>query len=191
MKKLEVLCFFAKYLSKKGLITGFEGNISVKDKEGFWITPSGKIKEILKPKDLSFVDWKGNFLKGKPSSEWGMHYKIYLKNPSAKAIVHTHPVYVLVLNFCGFDFKSFSHFEGKYYLGEIKILSYLEPGSLELWESASELAKTSKVIILSNHGSLTWGESLEEAVNLTLILEKLCKIEYLKRNWEVKYENKI
>ena len=183
MEKLKDLCFFAKYLSKKGLITGSEGNISIKNKEGFWITPSGKIKEFLKLKDLCFIDWEGNFIKGKPSSEWGMHYKIYLKNPLAQAIVHTHPIYVLTLNFCGFNFKSFSHFEGKYYLGEIKVLPYFDPGSLELWESASDLARTSNVVILSNHGALTWGKSLEEAVNLTLILEKLCKIEYLKKKF--------
>jgi len=191
MEKPRELCFFTKYLSEKGLISGSEGNVSVRDKEGFWITPSGKIKEILKPEDLSFVDWNGQFIKGKPSSEWGMHYRIYLSNSLAQAIVHTHPVFTLVLNYCGFDFKSFSHFEGEYLLRGIKVLPYLEPGSSELWEFASDLAKNSRVIILSNHGALTWGESLEEAVNLTLILEKLCKIEYLKMKLEVGYESKI
>lgn len=191
MKKLKELKFFVKYLSEKGLILGSEGNISVKDKNGFWITPSGKIKEILPLQDFCFIDWKGQVIKGNPSSEWGMHYKTYLKNSLVQAIVHTHPTYVLLLNFYGFDFKSFSHFEAKYLLGEIKILPYFEPGSVELWEHVSDSAKDSKVIILSNHGLLTWGESLEEAVNFSLILEKLCKIEYLKRFMEVKDENKI
>ncbi len=184
MKAQKELCYFAKYLSEKGLITGSEGNLSVRDKEGFWITPSGRIKELLKPEELCFINWKGEFITGNPSSEWGMHYRIYLKNPSAKAIVHTHPLFVLALNFCGFDFKNFSHFEGKYLLGEIKVAPYLKPGSLELWEEVSELAKASRVIILSNHGAVSWGETLESAVNLTLILEKLCKIEYLKKNLE-------
>ncbi|PMP66519.1 MAG: class II aldolase [Thermodesulfobacterium geofontis] len=183
MKKLKELCFFAKYLSKKGLISGSEGNLSIREKEGLWITPSGKIKEILTPEDLCFINWEGNFITAQPSSEWGMHYKIYLKNPSANAIVHTHPLFTLVLDFCNFDFKKFSHFEGEILLGEIKVIPYLKPGSLELWESVSELAKDSKAIVLSKHGVVTWGKSLEEAVNLTLILEKMCKIEYLKRIW--------
>lgn len=183
MKKTEELCFFSKYLSKKGLISGSEGNLSIKVKEGFWITPSGKIKEILRPEELCFINWEGNCIVGKPSSEWGMHYKIYIKNPLAKAIVHTHPLFPLLLEICGFNFKKFLHFEGEILLGEIKIAPYLKPGSSELWEVVSELAKDSKVIVLSKHGALTWGESLEEAVNLTLILEKLCKIEYLKKKF--------
>jgi ribulose-5-phosphate 4-epimerase/fuculose-1-phosphate aldolase len=36
-------------------------------------------------------------------------------------------------------------------------------------------------VILSQHGLLAWGETLEEAVNYTLILEKLCHLEYLIR----------
>jgi L-fuculose-phosphate aldolase len=183
MKKTEELCFFAKYLSEKELILGSEGNLSVRDRDGFWITPSGRIKEILQPEELCFINWKGDCIVGKPSSEWGMHYKVYLKNPSAKAIVHTHPPFTLLLDICGFDFKNFSHFEGELLIKEIKIAPFLKSGSSELWEVVSELAKTSKVIVLSKHGVLTWGESLEEAVNLTLILEKLCKIEYLKRIW--------
>lgn len=184
MKNKEKLCFFAKYLSEKGLISGSEGNLSIREKDGFWITPSGKIKELLNPNDLCFINWKGDFIIGKPSSEWGMHYKIYLKNSLAKAIVHTHPPFVLTLNFLGFDFKSFSHFEGEFFLRNLKVVPYFKPGSVELWEKVSESAVNSKIVILSKHGILTWGESLEEAVNLTLILEKLCKIEYLKLKWE-------
>ncbi|WP_038056204.1 class II aldolase/adducin family protein [Thermodesulfobacterium hydrogeniphilum] len=181
MEKKKELSFYTKYLAEKGLITGSEGNLSVRDKEGFWITPSGKIKEILEPKDLCFINWQGEFLKGKPSSEWGMHYKIYLKNPQAKAIVHAHPAYVLALDLCGFDFREFDLPEAKIFLKEIKVVPFFLPGSEELWEKASESALISKVIVLSQHGALTWGRNLEEAVNLLLILEKLCKIEYLRR----------
>jgi len=184
MKKLKKLCFFAKYLSEKGLISGSEGNLSIKDKEGFWITPSGKIKEILEIKDLCFINWKGEAIKGNPSSEWGMHYKIYLKNSLAEAVVHTHPPFTLALSLSGFDFTSFSLPEADFLLGEIKVLPYFQPGSSALWEFASNLAKNYKVIVLSQHGALTWGKSIEEAINLTLILEKLCKIEYLKKKLE-------
>jgi L-fuculose-phosphate aldolase len=181
MESLKELCFYTKYLAEKGLITGSEGNLSIREEHGFWITPSGKIKELLQPKDLCFVNWKGEFIKGKPSSEWGMHYQIYLKNPLAKAIVHTHPAYVLALNLAGFDFKKFRLKEAEIILGELKVIPFFPPGSEELWKCASEAALKSKVVVLSEHGALTWGENLESAVNLTLILEKLCKIEYLSK----------
>jgi len=186
MRKQKELCFFTKYLSEKGLITGSEGNLSIRDKEGFWITPSGKIKKNLKPEEISFVDWNGNFVKGKPSSEWGMHLEIYRKNSSAFAVVHSHPVYVLLLNLVGFTFKNFSLYEAQVFFKEIKIIPPLPPGSFELWNKVSEESLFSKVLVLSNHGLVVWGKDLEESVNLSVIFEKLCKIEYLKKLMEVK-----
>ncbi len=192
MKKLNELCFFAEYLSKKGLIIGSEGNISIRDKDGFWITPSKKIKELLNPKDISFVNWEGKSLKGNPSSEWIMHWKIYLKNPLTKSVIHTHPIYVLLLDFLGFNFDSFVLPEAGLILNKIKVLPYLKPGSEELANIVSSFSDVYKIMVLSRHGALTWGENIEEAVNFTLILEKICKIEYLLKNFGgVKNENKI
>lgn len=178
---LKELCFFTKYLAQKGLISGSEGNVSIRTEQGFWITPSGKIKEILEPKDLIFIFWDKKFTKEKPSIEWGLHYKIYLKNPSISAIVHTHPPYLLLLEATGFDFKNFFLPEALFLLKEIQKVPYLEPGSESLWEYASEVAKISKIILLSQHGLLTLGQNLEEAVNLTLVLEKLSFLEFLKK----------
>uniref|UniRef100_A0A7V4JRI8 Class II aldolase/adducin family protein n=1 Tax=Thermodesulfobacterium geofontis TaxID=1295609 RepID=A0A7V4JRI8_9BACT len=192
MKKLERLCYFANYLSKKGLIIGSEGNLSIRDKKGFWITPSGKIKENLKPEEIAFINWNGEFLKGNPSSEWGMHLEIYRKNPAALAIVHSHPTYLLVLNLLGFPFKNFSLFEAQYFFKEIKIIPPLPPGSFELWNKVSEESINSNVLVLSNHGLVVWERDLETAVNLSIIFEKLCKIEYLKKLAEgFRDENKV
>jgi len=171
---------FTRYLAEKELISGSEGNLSVRTENGFWITPSGKIKELITEKELCFVNNKGEFLKGRPSSEWGMHFLIYRKNPHVKAVVHTHPTYALSLDAMGFSFRDFSLKEAKLLLGEVGVLSYFEPGSPALWEFASNLAKSYRVIFLKGHGLLTMGSSLEEAVNLTLIFEKLCKVEWLK-----------
>lgn len=183
---LKELSFFTKYLAQKGLISGSEGNLSVKTERGFWITPAGKIKEILKPEDLVFVFWNKIFVNGFPSSEWGMHYQIYLKNLSVFAIVHTHPPYTLLLDAIGFDFKRFFLPEASLLLREVKKIPYLEPGSENLWECASEVAKTCKIILLSKHGLLTIGKTLEEAVNLTLILEKLSFLEVNLLNLKLK-----
>ncbi len=174
---LKELCFFTKYLAQKGLISGSEGNLSIRTERGFWITPTGKIKELLKPEDFVFVLWNKTFVNGVPSSEWGMHYQIYLKNLSVFAIVHTHPPYTLLLDAKGFDFKNFFFPEASILLKEVKKIPYLEPGSENLWKYASEVAKICKVIVLNKHGLLTVGKTLEEAVNLTLILEKLSFME--------------
>ncbi|MGC9108845.1 MAG: class II aldolase/adducin family protein [Caldimicrobium sp.] len=179
MKDLkEELLFWTKYLAKKGLLTGSEGNLSVRVGEGFFITPSGRIKETLEKKDLSYVTLEGEIISGRPSSEWGLHLKIYQKIPEAGAVVHAHPPFVLILERFGFDFREFFHPEARLILNELSLLPYFPPGSKNLWEFASNLCRNNCVVILKRHGVVSWGKTLEEAVNYVLILEKLAYIEY-------------
>lgn len=174
----EDLIFWTKYLANKGLISGSEGNLSVKKGEGYFITPSGKIKETLGKREISYVSLSGDILLGNPSSEWGLHHKIYLKCKEAKAIVHCHPPYVLALERLGFNFKVFYHPEGNL-IRDLTLLPFFPPGSKTLWEFASNLCRNNRLVILTKHGVVSWGESLEEAVNLVLLLEKLAYLEYL------------
>jgi len=176
----EELLFWMKYLAEKGLISGSEGNLSVRVGEGFFVSPTGKIKDVLSKRDLSYVSLSGEVVIGRPSSEWGLHLKVYLKNPCARAVVHTHPPFVLILDELGFEFREFSHPEAELLLKRLSLLPYFPPGSKSLWEFASNLCRNNCVVILRKHGVLTWGETLEEAVNYTLLLEKLCYLEYLK-----------
>jgi len=178
VRKGETLCKFTKYLAEKGLISGSEGNLSVRERYGFWITPSGRLKEFVTEKDLGFVTWDGAIIGNKPSSEWGMHLEIYKISPEAEAVVHTHPKFVLLMAEKGFDFKKFRLAEAELILRNVEVIEFFPPGSKELWIEAGKAAKHSKVIVLKGHGLVTWGASLEEAVNLTLVLEKLCEIEW-------------
>ncbi|MFN3504618.1 MAG: class II aldolase/adducin family protein [Caldimicrobium sp.] len=173
------LIFWTRYLSEKGLIAGSEGNLSFKNEFGFFITPAGKIKETIDPKDLSFITFNGEIIFGKPSSEWGLHQKIYLKCKEAKVIVHCHPPYVLAMEKLGFDFRSFYHPEATLIIPKFAILPYFPPGSKSLWEFASNLSINNMIILLSRHGVVAWGKTFEEAINLILLLEKLASIEYL------------
>ena len=83
---------FSKMLNSKKLSALRSGNISIRYKDGFLITPSGKKYSSLKTKDIVFVNLKGEYDKGKekPSSEWKFHQDIYLNKKEANAIVHTH-----------------------------------------------------------------------------------------------------
>lgn len=182
---LQDLCFYAKYLSLKGLIVGSEGNLSVRRRHGFWITPSGKIKENLDKTDVIFIRWEQEFPEKGVSSEWGMHKLIYLTQPKARAIVHTHPFYVLLMDAYDFNFKDFALKEVEFFLEYIEVIPFLSPGSKELWEQVAKSAQRAKVIVLKRHGLVVWDTSLEKAVNLSLILEKACKF-----NWYKSFFNK-
>ena len=62
--KLEVIKY-AKMLNSKKLSALRSGNISVRYKDGFLITPSGKKYSSLKNKDIVFVSLEGKFDKNK------------------------------------------------------------------------------------------------------------------------------
>ena len=91
---------FSKLLNKTNLSPLRSGNISVRYKNGFFITPSGMRYETLKSKDIVFVDLKGkyNSKKNKPSSEWHFHKDIYLNKKNANSVVHCHSKNALVLS---------------------------------------------------------------------------------------------
>jgi len=180
VSKAREISFYAGYLAQKGLIVGSEGNLSLRDTYGLWITPSAKIKELLSPEEVCFVDWEGNFVKGKPSSEWGMHYFTYFEVKDAGAIVHAHPEFVILLAEAGFDFRKFFLKEAEILLKKVEVVDFFPPGSRELWQHVKEAARKTQVIVLKGHGAVTWGKDLEEAVNLMLVLEKLCKLEFTK-----------
>ena len=77
--RLEVIKY-AKMLNSKKLSALRSGNISIRHKAGFLITPSGTKYNLLKKKDIIFVSLKGLFdkKKGIPSSEWRFHQDLYL-----------------------------------------------------------------------------------------------------------------
>ena len=66
---------YAKMLNKKNISALRSGNISVRYKDGFLITPSGKKYSSLKNQDIVFVSLEGKFNKKtcNPSSEWKFH----------------------------------------------------------------------------------------------------------------------
>ena len=83
---------YSKMLNSKKLSALRSGNISLRYKNGFLITPSGKKYSSLKNKDIIFVSLNGRYDKksGSPSSEWKFHQDIYNSKKQANAIVHAH-----------------------------------------------------------------------------------------------------
>ena len=85
LKEREQVIEYSKKLNSTNLSPLRSGNISVRgiqsDIEGFFITPSGKKYETLKPEDIVFMslneDAESEDSSNKPSSEWRFHRDIY------------------------------------------------------------------------------------------------------------------
>ncbi len=179
----QTLAQYAQKLAQQRLVTGTEGNLSWRTKEGIYTTPSGRFKEDLRPEDIVLLDEEGRVLEGgQPSSELPMHLAIYRARPEVKAVIHAHPPYTLALELAGHDFSETHLIEAALFLGEIQTVPFAVPGTEEVPEKLGPFLSQGKVFVLSRHGAVTLGQNLAEAFNLMCILEKVSQVVWLAKS---------
>ena len=168
------------------LVVGTSGNISIRTSNGdVLVTPSALDYEEMKPEDVVLVNMKGEVLEGSltPSSETPMHVGIYRARGGVGAIVHTHSPFSTTLACLGWEIPAV------HYLvlalsdeGRVLVAPYETPNTEELARRASEtLGDYHYACLLQNHGTITVGETLDEAYSMTERLEEMAMIYYRAR----------
>jgi len=169
-----------RYLEDIGLNFGYSGNISAKiDENHIIITPTGLRKSKLSPEDLVIVDLYGHPLKEnskKPSSELPTHLAIYKARKDVRAIVHVHPIYSSVFAVLHENVLPVLEETVIFLGGEIKVAEYAPTGTDKLGENVVKALEDRSAVILANHGLLTVGRSVNEAVELAVYAERAAKI---------------
>ena len=179
LQKKEIIKF-AKMLNDKKLSALRSGNISIRYKNGFLITPSGQKYSSLKVKDIVFVNLKGEFnKKQKPSSEWRFHQDIYISKTNAKAIVHSHSTNATALSTHNKKIPSFHYMVALAGGSDIKCAKYATYGTRELSKNILKALKNRFACLIANHGQITFGSSLAEAFELAEEVDNLAK-QYIK-----------
>ena len=163
-------------LERKKFNQGKAGNISIRWKNGMLITPSGISYEGMKPKDIVFVDSKGRY-EGiwKPSSEWRFHLDILKNRKEFDVIIHNHPAYGSGMSILRKDIKAYHYMIGFMGGDTIRCSTFAPPGTEELSKAALKALRDRKACLLANHGTISCGKDLDEALFLTEEFEILCK----------------
>ena len=169
---------FAKKLNSDNLSPLRSGNISHRaegDKDGFFITPSGKKYSDLKSDDIAFVSLDGKFdEKGStPSSEWRFHQDIYLNKNDAKAVVHAHSVHATAVSAHGLDVPAFHYMVALAGGEDIRCAKYATFGTRELSKNILKALKGRKACLISNHGQIAFEENLSKAFELAEEVENI------------------
>lgn len=176
----ERLVDICKMLYDRKLTVSAGGNMSVRiNSREILITPSGRNKGMLSPEDMVKMDLDGNVLsEGKPSIEHKFHLALYKANKDTGAVVHCHPLYCVALAVQGKKVRTGLTPEGVMLLGEVPMLKYCTPGSDDLVKEV--LAHSSdRAMLMSKHGALTQGRTLEEAYNRMEELEFQAQLQTL------------
>ena len=173
---------FAKY----GFDEGVAGHITARDPEQpdcFWVNPFGLDFSLIRVSDLILVNHAGEVVEGQAAvnrAAFAIHSQVHAARPDVVAAAHAHSLYgkawsslgrlldPLTQDACAFyeDHSLFNDFTGVVY----------DPA--EGARIGAALSKN-KAIILQNHGLLTVGGSVDEAVWWFLTMERTCKAQLL------------
>jgi L-fuculose-phosphate aldolase len=176
--KLEI-CDIGRRIYNKGFAAGNDGNISYRlGPNEVLCTPTMVSKGFLKPEDLCTVDMEGNQKSGKRkrTSEILLHLAIMKKRPDIKSVVHCHPPHATAFAVAREPIPQCVLPEVEVFLGDVPITTYETPGGQKFADTILPFVEKSNVIILANHGTVSFGETVERAYWWTEILDAYCRI---------------
>ena len=182
------VCEYARKMVAGGLVVGTSGNISMRSGELVAVTPTGVDYASLTPEDIPVVSLDGSVVDGslKPTSELPMHLGIYTgaSDPDCKGIaasVHTHSVHATAVSTLVDEVPPIH-----YMLATIgpsaRVAGYATYGTPELAESMLKALDGRRGCLLANHGTITYGDTLDAAYHRAEQLEWVCRLWLLARS---------
>ncbi|HEY2377406.1 MAG TPA: class II aldolase/adducin family protein [Gemmatimonadaceae bacterium] len=166
-------------LYERGLIAGGEGNVSARLDDGsILVTPSGVQKIDVVEDDLVVVDRTGKRVagSGSPSSELGMHLRIYQLRHDVGAVVHAHPPFATAFAVAGEDLMTPVLPEIVIQIGGVPLVPYATPGSPALADAIEPFLSLHDAFLMANHGATSYGSTLSIAHQRMESLEHAAEI---------------
>ena len=179
------ICEIGRRIYAKGFAAANDGNITVRVGENEVLcTPTMHSKGFLKPDDISTVDMQGKQISGrkKRSSEALLHLEIYRQRADIKSVVHCHPPHATAFAVAREPIPQCVLPEVEVFLGDVPITKYETPGGQEFADTIIPFVKKTNIVILANHGTVSYGEDVERAYWWTEILDAYCRILMLARS---------
>ena len=175
-----------RLFGKFGFDEGVAGHITARDPEledHFWVNPFGKSFKQVRVSDLLLVSHTGEVVEGNApvnGAAFAIHSQVHAARPDVVAAAHSHSIYgkswsslgrrldPITQDACAFydDHGLFDDFTG--------VVLDVEEGR-RIGGALGE----NKAVILRNHGLLTVGHSVEEAVWWFITMERSCQAQLL------------
>ncbi|HEY1466631.1 MAG TPA: class II aldolase/adducin family protein [Acidimicrobiales bacterium] len=175
-----------RLFSKFGFDEGIAGHITARDPEQldhFWVNPFGMHFGHIRVSDLILVNDKGDVVVGDRSvntAAFAIHSQVHAARPDVIAAGHAHSIYgkswsalgrlldPITQDACAFyeDHALFDDYTG--------VVLDIEEG-----KRIAHALGDAKAVILRNHGLLTVGHSVDEAVWWFITMERSCQAQLL------------
>jgi L-fuculose-phosphate aldolase len=166
----------ARQMNAVGINRGAAGNVSVRDGDGFIITPTGMAYEECLPADMVKVGLDGTASgKRKPSSEWRFHRDIYAARPEAGAILHAHSPFATALACQSIEIPPFHYMIARFGGATIRCAGYATFGTQALSDAMLAALQDRSACLMAHHGMVVFGADLKETLALAVEFESLCE----------------
>lgn len=167
-----------KKILRENLVIGTWGNFSIRiNEELFLITPSGMDYKKIRLNDLVLMNINEQIIEGKrkPSVEYFLHLSIYKSRTDIYGICHTHSDYAKVFSILRKPIPPVCEDLVQLTGGEVPVAPYFLPGSKDLGINTALTLKDKNAILLANHGLVTCGRTIEEALKIAEVIERNSK----------------
>jgi L-ribulose-5-phosphate 4-epimerase len=187
----EDVCRANLELVEKGLVIFTFGNASGIDRESgvVAIKPSGVDYGQLRPEDMVLLDLQGDIVEGdfNPSSDTRTHLKLYNAFAEIGGVVHTHSRAARAWAQARRSIPCLGTTHADYFYGEIPCTELIsdeaitrdyeeETGTLIVDTFLNRDYRTMKAVLVASHGPFTWGDTVNEAVFISAMLEEVAGV---------------
>ena len=174
-----------RVLAKLGMHIGVAGHLTARDPgrpDHFWVNAFGVPYESMRPEDLALVRHDGVVMEGGAvnAAAFAIHSQIHLARPDVLCAVHGHPVHGTAWASLGRPLDPIGQ-DVCAFFGDHVVFG--EPTGLVL--ETSEGARIAqalgprKAAILRNHGLLTVGRTVDEALWWFVLMDRSCHTQLL------------
>lgn len=173
------ICEIGRRIYNRSFAAANDGNISFRIGENEVLcSPTMISKGFMTPDDICTVDMEGNQLAGrrKRSSEILLHLTIMKERPDVKSVVHCHPPHATAFAVAREPIPQCVLPEVEVFLGDVPMTRYETPGSQKFADTVLPFVKKTNIMMLANHGTVSYGETVEKAYWWTEILDSYCRI---------------
>jgi L-ribulose-5-phosphate 4-epimerase len=162
----------------EGLLRTTRGHLTVKSENHIvYIKPWGMGFEEVKAQEFLGVDLDGNLVDGtgRLHSELILHLEIYRRRKDVFSITHVHPFYSILLSsvFGGKMARISQH--GVHFVKGIPFMNFRTHQFETTGRDLAQTLEDRPAVLMKNHGIVTVGGTIEEAVILTIDFEKAAK----------------
>ncbi|MFC4335917.1 class II aldolase/adducin family protein [Salininema proteolyticum] len=175
-----------RLFGKFGYAEGISGHLSVRDPEypdRFWVNPFGRSFAMVRVADLICVDPDGKVVEGdglvNPSA-FVIHYHIHEQRPEVEAVAHGHTTYARALGVAGRLLEPVDQEAAAFHGDQVLFDRYDGPAvDYDMGRTIAEHLGGNRALLLSHHGLITVGGSIDEAAHWYFTYESSAQVQVL------------